>query len=39
MVPIDELPDLDTAKQVARLLQAENERLHRRLEQFTTVVL
>lgn len=33
MVPIDELPDLDTAKQVARLLQAENERLHRRLEQ------
>jgi transposase len=33
MVPIDELPDLDTAKQVARLLQAENERLHRRLEE------
>src|SRR4051812_45200612 len=33
MVPIDELPDLDTAKQVARLLQEENERLHRRLEQ------
>lgn len=32
MVPIDNLPDLDTAKQVARLLEAENARLHQRLE-------
>jgi transposase len=38
MVPIDELPDLDTAKQVARLLQAENERLHRRLEQLVAEI-
>ena len=38
MVPIDELPDLDTAKQVARLLQAENERLHRRLEQLVAQI-
>ncbi|MFL5348193.1 MAG: transposase, partial [Hyalangium sp.] len=33
MVPIDELPDLDTAKQVARLLEAENVRLHERLKE------
>ncbi len=38
MVPIDELPDLDTAKQVARLLQAENARLHRRLEQLVAQI-
>ena len=38
MVPIDELPDLDTAKQVARLLQEENERLHRRLEQLVAEI-
>ncbi|MDY7228263.1 hypothetical protein [Hyalangium rubrum] len=38
MVLIDELPDLDTAKQVARLLQSENERLHQRLEQLVAEI-
>ena len=38
MVPIDEVPDLDTAKQVLRLLQAENERLHRRLQELVAEI-
>jgi transposase len=32
MVRIEQLTDLDTAKQVASLLEAENARLHQRLE-------
>ena len=33
MVRIEQLKDLEAAKQVAALLEAENERLHQRLEQ------
>jgi transposase len=33
MVALEQLQDLDTAKQVIRLLEAENERLHQRLQE------
>jgi transposase len=32
MVRVEQLRDLETAKQVASLLEAENARLHQRLE-------
>ena len=32
MVRLEQLSDLETAKQVAALLEAENARLHQRLE-------
>jgi transposase len=33
MVRLEQVQDLDTAKQVIRLLEAENERLHQRLQE------